>query len=222
MNWLAYGAVFVAFLASHSIPLRPRVRQWMVGRMGRGGFALGYSALSLVMLALLIRAAGLAPFVPLWPQEPWHRTAAQAGMAAVCAILAFGVARPNPFSFGGAGNERFDPARPGLLRWTRHPVLAALALWAGVHLLANGALAHVLLFAVLGVFALAGMPLVDRRKRREMGAARWQDLRRAVAATPALPRPRPARGVLLRTGCALGLYATLVALHPALIGVPAW
>jgi len=42
-------------------------------------------------------------------------------------------------------------------------VLLALAFWAGLHLLANGDPAPVLLFGVLGGFAIAGRGLVDRR-----------------------------------------------------------
>nr|WP_299880523.1 NnrU family protein [uncultured Sulfitobacter sp.] len=37
--------------------------------------------------------------------------------------------RPNPFSFGGSRNAQFDPAHPGLVRFMRHPLLVALALW---------------------------------------------------------------------------------------------
>jgi len=52
----------------------------------------------------------------------------------------------------------------------------AMALWAGLHLLANGDLVHLLLFGSLGAFALAGRPLIDRRKRREMGTQAWRQL----------------------------------------------
>ena len=90
------------------------------------------------------------------------------GMFAVCLILALSIARPNPFSFGGAQNARFDPARPGIVRWVRHPILLSLALWAGLHLLPNGDLSHVILFGVLGA-----LPLPDVRSSIGASKGKW-------------------------------------------------
>ena len=219
MTWLGFAGVFAAFFATHSLPTRPRVRDRLMARLGPGGFTLAYSVLSLAMLLWLIRAAGAAPFVMLWPQAPWQIAVVHAGMLAVCLIVALSVARPNPFSFGGAGAERFDPDRPGIVRWFRHPLLVALAAWAGLHLLPNGDLAHLLLFGVLGSFALAGRGLIDRRKRRRMGAEVWADLRTRVTASPMLPRPASWRGALVRIAAGGALYLTLVWLHPLIAGV---
>jgi uncharacterized membrane protein len=93
-------------------------------------------------------------------------------MLVVCLILAFRIARPKPFSFGGAEDDKVDPTRAGLLRWTRHPILLALAIFASVHFLPNGDLAHMLLFNVLGGFAIAVQGLIDQRKRRDLGPSR--------------------------------------------------
>ncbi|GAB4287839.1 MAG: NnrU family protein [Roseovarius sp.] len=219
MGWGSFAAVIAAFFATHSLPLRPAIRARLVARMGARGFSLAYSALSLVMLWLLIRSAGQAPFVMLWPQAPWQVALVRAGMFVVCLLVAFGVGRPNPFSFGGRDNGRFDPARAGIVRHLRHPVLAALALWAGLHLLANGDLAHAILFGLLGGFALAGMGLVDRRRRRALGEAEWQRLQRALAQAPRLQPPLSWAGVGLRLAAAVALYLALLALHGPVIGV---
>jgi uncharacterized membrane protein len=221
MTWLEYAGVFVAFFVTHSVPLRPTVRRMLVDAMGRPTFGLAYSALSLAMLGLLIHAAGRAPYVMLWPTLPWHYHAVQAGMLAVCLILALAVGRPNPFSFGGARNDRFDPARPGIVRHLRHPVLAALALWAGLHLLPNGDLAHLLLFGTLGAFAIAGRQLIDRRKRREMGADVWAKLWEETRKAPIVRAQRPWTGLAARVLAALAIYGALVAMHPVVIGVSA-
>ena len=133
-------------------------------------------------------------------------------------IVALALGRPNPFSFGGARNDRFDPARPGIVRYLRHPVLAALALWAGAHLVPNGDLAHVLLFGLFAAFALLGMRIIDRRKARLTGAE-WDRLRNAVAEAPLAPRPLSWRGAALRLALGVGAYAALIALHPLLFGV---
>ncbi|WP_306152411.1 NnrU family protein [Roseovarius sp. MMSF_3281] len=221
MGWFGFATVFAAFFLTHSIPVRPAVKSRIVKRIGAGGFGLAYSALSVAMLALLIRSAGAAPYVQLWPQMDWHRHAAHLGMLAVCLLLALSVARPNPFSFGGARNNGFDPARPGILRWTRHPILLALAIWAGVHLLPNGDLAHVILFGVLGGFALAGRALIDRRKRRVLGGAQWRALDRARRAAPWFHAPRFWPELFIRLVIGLAAFAALLLAHPHVIGVPA-
>ena len=216
MAWGEYALAFAAFFLSHSVPVRPPVRPFLVGHLGSAGFGLAYSALSLGVLAWLIGAAGRAPYVPLWDWSPWRNHLLLALMLPVCLIVALAVARPNPFSFGGAHDARFDPARPGIVRLTRHPLLLALALWAGGHLVANGDLAHALLFGTFAGFAFLGMRLVDRRRRREMGAdwARLDAARRRAG-----PRPASWTGAVLRLALGAGLYAGLIALHPLLIGV---
>lgn len=221
MSWGAFAAVFVAFFLTHSIPVRPAVKARLTDRVGPRGFGWGYSALSLAMLTLLIWSAGQAPHLLLWPQAPWQRHVVQAGMLVVCLILAFTIARPNPFSFGGARNEQFDPAQPGIIRWTRHPVPLALALWAGLHLLPNGDLAHLLLFGVLGGFAVVGRALIDRRKRRALGVARWQALFAAKQRAPLLQPPGSWGMSLARLLLGLASYLVLLWAHPVIIGVPA-
>jgi uncharacterized membrane protein len=83
----------------------------------------------------------------------------------------------------------------------------------------NGDLAHVLLFGIFAAFAVLGMRIVDRRKRHEMGVARWEMLRQAVKAAPFVPRPTSFSQTALRFGAAVILYVTLLVLHPTVIGI---
>lgn len=214
MGWSEYTLAFVTFFASHALPVRPRVRAALVARLGRGGFGLAYSALSLAALAWLIDAARRAPHVVLWAWAPWQNLVPLVLMLPVCLIVALTIGRPNPFSFGGAHGKRFDPARPGLVRWTRHPLLVALALWAFAHVIPNGDLAHALLFASFAAFALLGGRMIDRRKRRETDPER---ARLAAAAGAGSARLAADDGVRALLGVAL--YATLILLHPLLFGV---
>jgi uncharacterized membrane protein len=221
MAWTGFALIFAAFFATHSLPLRPAVRSRITRQIGTRGFGLVYSALSLAMLGVLIRAAGQAPDVQIWPQALWQRHAVQLGMVAVCLILALSLGRPNPFSFGGARNDRFDPARPGIIRWMRHPVLVALTLWAGLHLLPNGDLAHVILFGALGCFALAGQFIMDRRWQARLGAGQWRILKEATIAAPRFHRPNSWPLLALRLGTGMAGFFLLLAAHPVVIGVPA-
>jgi uncharacterized membrane protein len=212
MDWLEFTAAFAAFFITHSIPLRPAVRPQLQRALGPRGFTLAYSALSLAVLAWLIAAAGRAPFVQLWTWAPWQLLVPLIVMLPVCLILSLAIARPNPFSFGGARNETFDPARPGIVRLNRHPLLLALAMWATAHAVPNGDLPHVILFGTFSAFALLGQRLIDRRKQRRMGGD-WDDLSAQVQAAALLPLPLP------RLVAGVALYVLLIAAHPVVFGV---
>jgi len=215
-GWGEFVAAYGAFFASHAIPIRPPVKPYLIARLGRAGFSLAYSMLSIAVLVWLIVAAGRAPYIEIWPRAPWQSHVTLAAMVAACGILALAAFRPNPFSFGGWRNETFDPERPGVIGWIRHPFLAALALWAAGHMAPNGDLAHVALFGGFALFALLGMSLIDRRRRREMGADRWSELRRAARAGRSLS---PDAATFARLAACLALLATLIWLHPHVIGL---
>ena len=84
--------------------------------------------------------------------------------------------QPNPLSFGGWGNDKFDPENPGLIGWIRHPLLAALLIWSITHMVPNGNLAHVIVFGLFAAFSLLGMKIIDRRSKRILGVENWQHL----------------------------------------------
>ncbi|MCL3881072.1 NnrU family protein [Marivita sp. GX14005] len=218
MGWLEFIAAWIVFFLSHSVPIRPPVRPWLEARLGQRGFTLAYSLLSLAILFWLIAAAGRAPYVALWHWADWQRHVPLTVMLPVCIIIALTIGRPNPFSFGGAHRERFDPERAGIVRVSRHPLLLALALWAGAHLVANGDLAHVILFGVFTLFAAFGGRLIDRRRKREMGPD-WQRLRRETTARLSHARPASWTGAALRILVGIALYVFLIWLHPWLFGV---
>ncbi len=211
-GWGEFLTAFMMFFLSHSLPTRPRVKAALVARLGTGGFTLAYSLLSTLMLAWVIGAAARAPVVILWHWAVWQNHVPLVVMALVMALIALSVGRPNPLSFGGAQNARFDPDDPGLAGWVRHPLLVALLLWAGAHLVPNGDLAHVILFTLFGGFAWMGMKVIDRRQKRLLGATEWARLaasRRRISVT---------WNGLVRLGIAVVLYLGVLHLHGPLFG----
>lgn len=218
MAWSEFTLAFIVFFLSHSVPVRPPLRPVLVHALGQRGFTLAYSVLSLGVLTWLIVAAGRAPYVPLWSWAPWQNHVALTLMLAACCLLAASIGRPNPYSFGGGKNHLFDPERPGVVRLTRHPLLAVLALWSAAHLLANGDLAHAILFGLFGAFSLVGSRLIDRRRKRELGEA-WGVMLADVGNNPATAALRPIGPTLVRLCLGLILYVGLIALHPVVIGV---
>lgn len=219
MSWIGFIAIIAAFFVTHSIPVRPAVKSQLVVILGPRGFTFMYSFLSLAMLWLLIWAAGQAPFVPLWDVAVWQKYVTLVGMFAVCLLLAVSIGRPNPFSFGGAKNDQFDSKRPGIVGWARHPLLVALALWAGLHLVPNGDLAHIILFGVFLGFALLGQKIIDARKQRAVGSGIWQALVSEVKTAPLLQSPVSFRHLALRLFGGVFVYMGLILIHPWLLGV---
>jgi uncharacterized membrane protein len=215
MGWLEYILSAAAFLATHSIPLRPKLRQPIEARVGKPVFLMLYSALSVAALSWLIIAAERAPFVVLWAWEPWQLLVPQVAMVLVCLIVAFALGQPNPFSFGGARNAEFNAQKPGIIGWMRHPLLVAMALWAGAHMVPNGDLAHVLMFGTFALFALLGILMIDRRRKRIVGAE-WLTLR---AETTRWPRPHATSIGMMRIAFSVLAYGLLVWAHPLLFGV---
>ncbi|TCP38613.1 NnrU family protein [Rhodovulum marinum] len=202
------------FFILHSIPVRPPVRSWLVRRLGRAGFGIAYSFQSLAMLGVLLVAANRAPYLALWPEPPGAHCLVLVATTAAILVLVFGLFRPNPLSFGGLRNTAFDPRDPGILRYCRHPVLLALLLWSGAHLIANGDLAHGLMFGSFALFSLLGTWAIDRRRQRDMGDEVW---RRAVAQMRSAPMRLPP-GARARFAGGLVAMALLMVQHPWLAG----
>ncbi|MDF3854649.1 NnrU family protein [Paracoccus sp. P2] len=134
MEWGEFTLALATFLGSHVIPAR--LRGPLVASLGKRGYIAGYSLLSLALLYWLILAAGRAPFVEIWPQEPWMRWLVNLAMPVAVAMALVG---------GMAG------------------LMGGFVLWGAAHLLANGDLAHVVLFGLLLAYALFGLAISLRQ-----------------------------------------------------------
>jgi uncharacterized membrane protein len=200
MSWLPFAAALAAFGASHYLPGATGLRETLIERFGRRAYFTAY---------------GL----------PWHRWLPNLAMPAAFVLAACGFGMAQPFTLGGRRASRFDPADPGLAAVTRHPLLLALALWSAAHLVANGDLAHGVLFGGFLAMSLAGMRASDRRAARELPAAQRAAFFRSTAllspapfADPAWRRrnlPRLARRALV----GLALWLAALHLHQPVLGV---
>jgi len=224
-DWTEFVAALTVFLFTHALPAKPSRRRGIVGLLGDRGYLTLYSAISLIVLVWLFSATGRAPFVPLWGFAPWRLWVPNLAMPLVCLLVAFGLSTPNPLSLGIRRVDRFDPERPGIVGVTRHPLLWAIALWAGAHVLPNGDLAHVLLFGSFGLFAVLGMLVIDRRGRRRLGEEQWSRLANRTSLVPfaqILAQRRWPQRVRLDAGPLLAaamLYGALIFSHRAVIGI---
>lgn len=214
-GWTEFLFALLVFLLSHVIPVRPPMRPWLIARFGRGGYFVGYSLVSTGILVWLIVAAARAPYVEVIPPLGVLRWVPLLVMPLVCVLIFGGMTIKNPFSFGGLGRNAYRADRPGILALSRHPLLVALMGWSLVHVLANGDLAHVILFGLFALFAGLGMVMIDRRKAREMGAD-WPEMSRITARFSL----RGIGQVPLVAWCGgFGLYALFLWGHVWVIGV---
>lgn len=218
MTSLIIAALFL--LATHigisSTGMRPR----LIAALGERVYRILYSLISLIAIVWLVTSWRAAPWVELWPSGPAVRHLPFLIMPFALLMVVCGVSQPNPTAMGAAA----ETTARGILRVTRHPVMWGIALWALVHLLANGDLASVLFFATFVVLALVGMAALDRKQAaRDPGA--WQRLRDSTSALPLVAIVQGRQRLALaeigwaRIGIALALYGALILLHPWLFGV---
>ena len=139
------------FLGIHLVPTMPGTRDALIRRFGENGYKGLFSVLSFVGLVLLVWGFGLARQSPanvqLWAPPVWTKHIAFALMPFAFILLA----------------AAYIPSR--IRDHAKHPMLAAIKLWAFAHLLANGDLAGVLLF---GAFLAWGV--YDRISVKKRGA----------------------------------------------------
>lgn len=177
------------FLGAHSASIvRPGWRDGMVARVGLPAWKGGYALVSAVGLVLIVWGYGLAWQDPVFLYQPplWLRH-----VTLLLMLFAF------PLLLAAYLPGRIQAA-------VRHPMLAAVKLWAFAHLLANGTLADVLLFGAFLAWAVADRISLKRRSQRPV---------------PSLPASALNDAIAVVGG--LAVYAAFVLwLHAWLIGVP--
>ncbi len=176
-------AGMVLFFATHMLPWLPPLRAAMIRGLGERAYQGAFALLSLAGFVMMIAGFGRAPFVPVYAPPPWGAHLALALMLPASVLLAAAYA---------PGNVR---------RFTRHPMLWGVTLWALAHLLANGDRAALLLFGGFGVYALLDMLSAN--------------LRGTQKSTAHVPWSRDAFNVII----GLVVYGGLLRLHPILFGV---
>ena len=160
MTWF-FVAVAV-FLAGHIIPgiLRERLVRWV----GYRTYIFGFSVLSLFLFGWVVHEVLVAESFFLWGYQPWQAQLLVIGMLPACILWASAILQPCPLSIGR--KTGFDPARPGINRFCRHPLLLGMIIWGIGHMIANGDLVAVLFFGGSAAFALIGFWRMEKIRLR--------------------------------------------------------
>jgi uncharacterized membrane protein len=179
----------VLFLGIHLLTTRRDLRARFVASLGEGGYKISYSLVSLAGLALVVwgfseyRAAGQ---IQVWqpPVAFKHITEALMLPAVILAVAAY--------------------IRGRIYTALKHPLLAAVKLWAAAHLLANGDLGSIILFG-----SFLGWAVFDRislKRRTDIGA-------------PPIPVGGPLNDAIAVVVGVLAYLALGFVFHPVVIGV---
>ena len=142
---IALIAGLVVFLGVHLVPTRPDLRGRLQARFGELGYKAVFSIVAAVGLVLIVWGKAQAPYIDIWHPPAWTRHIPLALMP-LALILLVAAYVPN-----------------NLRRVVKHPMPAAIKLWALVHLLANGDLASMLLFAAFLAYAVVDVISAKRR-----------------------------------------------------------
>ena len=221
----AIAGFWIAFAGSHvwlsSASLRPR----LVARLGPGGFQGAYSLIALATFVPLVwiyaehKHAGPLLWTTLGPAS----VARPVNHVLMALAVIFFVASLLPASTAPSAMQARGPATVhGVVRITRHPMLAAFGIFGVAHLLVNGSLGDCCFFGGFPLFTWIGGRHQDSRKLREVPG-----YDRIVAETSILPFAailagcqRLVVGELPLAALALGLVLTVVlrVFHHSLFG----
>ncbi len=171
------------FVGGHFLLSHPTVRPRLVRQLGENGFTIAYSLAAIVALVWALMAYGRAPYVALWPAEPWTRLVPVAVMPVALFLVVAALTTPNVTAVGGERLATHGDPAPGIMRVTRHPMMWGVLLWALSHLPPNGDLASLVLFGGMAVLSGGGMLAIDAKKAARLGPA-WGPIALTTSVLP--------------------------------------
>lgn len=186
MTMLIVGLII--FVAVHLIPSRPALRSQIQDAISAKGYMAAFSLLSLLSIVLIIMGLRAAPFIDLYTPPDLGRSIAMLLM--LPAIYLF-------FS------NSVGPAPSSAQVFTAHPLNFGVIIWCIAHLIANGDLAHVLLFLTMGIFSVISTIT---------GTAR--------GAKPKRTKRPPFIQEAMFLGIVVVIYMVIVWAHPYFTGMP--
>ena len=213
---LALIAANAAFVGSHFLMSHP-LRARMVGALGAGGFQAVYVVVSFATLAWVYFAFKAAPPADL-PGSGEAGWAIATLLVLPALVLLSGSLIGNPALPTPKAEEQARATPRGVFKVTRHPMMWGIGLWALSHIVLFWSLRTTITALAMGILALVGARLQDRKKEVLMGDA-WAAWESKTSYWPRL-------GALFSVGAlpwtlGLILFVFLSWLHMPMGGIPA-
>ena len=192
MGLLVMIVGLVLFLGVHTLTTQRGLRAQCVAAMGEGGYKIGYAVASFAGLALIVwgfahyRAEGM---ISVWSPPTFLRHLNVALMLPAVILVVASYLRGRIYTA------------------VKHPMLAGVKLWAFGHLLANGDLGGIILFA--SVLAWAVYDRITLKHRGDPGA-------------PPIPVGGGKNDIIAIIVGTIVYLALGFVFHPVVIGVPAF
>jgi len=137
MQILVLGLII--FVGIHLLPSFPSLRQGLINRFGEKIYKGIFALVAFAGLIIIIIGKERAPFTLIWEPPFWGRD-----ISYLLMLFAFILV-----------TAAYMPTN--IRRFTRHPMLWGVTIWSVSHLLSKGDLAAMLIFIVIGLFALFDM-----------------------------------------------------------------
>jgi uncharacterized membrane protein len=133
MNLLILGITI--FFSIHLVPIFP-LKNILINRLGENKYKGLFSLIALVGILIIIYGFSSVDYYPIWDPLPYSKELALTLMLISIILLVAASIQTN------------------IKRLTKHPMLIGILIWSFVHLIANGDLRSIILFASFGVYAL--------------------------------------------------------------------
>ena len=146
-------AGLIIFFGVHVFTGAREARAHLIAKLGEKSYKGIYSVLSLLGLILIVWGKAQAPAEPFWNPPAWGRG------------LALGMM---PFAFIGIAASHMPT---NLKRFTAHPMMWGITLWAVLHLLSNGDRASAALFGAFALYSVYAIVAQNRRGVKPTGLA---------------------------------------------------
>ena len=160
------------FLSIHLLVGGVGVKDWVIEKIGAPAWYILFSLVSLACFVWLCIAFFVAlgdhMNVVVWGAPLFLKIIALVLNFVAFLLVVLGVTTPSPTNLLALVRM---PERPvyGIVRISRHPVLAGIGLWALIHLICNGNLASWLFFGSLVALCAIGAHNIDRKREAALG-----------------------------------------------------
>ncbi len=171
------------FLGLHFGIAATPMRQKILDKIGPIPYRIAFASAALLGIIWLVYAWRQAPYIALWGQPAVFRYLAVILMPLAFFFIIAGITTKNPARLGQEDTLQSHIEPEGVLKITRHPMLWGIALWALLHLLANGDLAALVFFGTFLVLAVFGTYLIDKKRGQQYGDA-WQEFSTKTSRIP--------------------------------------